>query len=148
MQRFAQDYETKYGATRHVPRLLTHFDFPAAHWKHIPSTNLIESTFATVKLRTRVTKGGWLTDCRADDGVQTTPGRARNLAPMGCARPASCFTMVSKWNDRSGGQSRRARVTVLELLEAKRFVMLIHRRFFKGSTRILNLPVTREGDTF
>jgi putative transposase len=40
-----------------VPRLLTHFDFPAAHWKHIRSTNPIESTFATVKLRTRVTKG-------------------------------------------------------------------------------------------
>jgi putative transposase len=40
-----------------VPRLLTHFDFPAAHWKHIRSTNPIESTFATVTWRTRVTKG-------------------------------------------------------------------------------------------
>jgi len=38
-------------------RLLTHFDFPAAHWKHLRSTNPIESTFATVKHRTRVTKG-------------------------------------------------------------------------------------------
>jgi putative transposase len=62
MQRFAQDYEAKYPKAvkalfTDVPRLLTHFDFPAAHWKHIRSTNPIESTFATVKLRTRVTKG-------------------------------------------------------------------------------------------
>jgi putative transposase len=62
MQRFAQDYEAKYPKAvtalfADVPRLLTHFDFPAAHWKHIRTTNPIESTFATVKLRTRVTKG-------------------------------------------------------------------------------------------
>jgi putative transposase len=62
MQRFAQDYETKYPKAvkalfADVPRLLAHFDFPAAHWKHIRSTNPIESTFATVKLRTRITKG-------------------------------------------------------------------------------------------
>src|SRR5688572_17351640 len=38
-------------------RLLTFFDFPADHWKHLRTTNPIESTFATVKLRQRVTKG-------------------------------------------------------------------------------------------
>lgn len=37
--------------------LLVFFDFPAAHWKHLRTTNPIESTFATVRLRTRVTKG-------------------------------------------------------------------------------------------
>jgi len=37
--------------------LLTFFDFPAAHWKHLRTTNPIESTFATVRLRTKVTKG-------------------------------------------------------------------------------------------
>lgn len=37
--------------------LLTFFDFPAEHWQHIRSTNAIESSFATVRLRTRVTKG-------------------------------------------------------------------------------------------
>jgi transposase-like protein len=37
--------------------LLTHFDFPAEHWIHLRTTNVIESTFATVKLRTRKTKG-------------------------------------------------------------------------------------------
>ena len=37
--------------------LLTFFDFPAAHWRHIRTTNPIESSFATVKQRTRNTKG-------------------------------------------------------------------------------------------
>ena len=33
------------------------YDFPAAHWQHIRSTNVIESVFATVRLRTVKTKG-------------------------------------------------------------------------------------------
>lgn len=37
--------------------LLTFYRFPAAHWKHIRSTNVIESVFATVRLRTYKTKG-------------------------------------------------------------------------------------------
>lgn len=37
--------------------LLTFYDFPAEHWKHIRTTNPIESTFATVRLRTKKTKG-------------------------------------------------------------------------------------------
>jgi len=37
-------------------KLMTHFELPAEHWKHL-RTNPIESTFATVKLRQRVTKG-------------------------------------------------------------------------------------------
>jgi putative transposase len=37
--------------------LLTFYDFPAEHWKHIRTTNPIESTFATVRLRTDRTKG-------------------------------------------------------------------------------------------
>jgi transposase-like protein len=37
--------------------LLTFYDFPAEHWRHIRTTNPIESTFATVRLRTRKTKG-------------------------------------------------------------------------------------------
>jgi transposase-like protein len=38
-------------------KMLTFFDFPAEHWKHLRTSNVIESTFATVRLRTRVTKG-------------------------------------------------------------------------------------------
>jgi putative transposase len=37
--------------------LLTFHDFPAYHWKHIRTTNPIESVFATVRNRTRKTKG-------------------------------------------------------------------------------------------
>ena len=38
-------------------KLLSFYDFPAAHWQTIRSTNVIESAFATVRLRQRVTKG-------------------------------------------------------------------------------------------
>jgi putative transposase len=37
--------------------LFAFYDFPAAHWLHIRSTNVIESVFATVRLRTAKTKG-------------------------------------------------------------------------------------------
>jgi transposase-like protein len=37
--------------------LVTFYDFPAAHWTHLCTTNPIESTFATVRARTKVTKG-------------------------------------------------------------------------------------------
>ena len=37
--------------------LLTFYDFPAEHWLHVRTTNPIESTFATVRLRHRRTKG-------------------------------------------------------------------------------------------
>ncbi|GAA1336822.1 IS256 family transposase [Streptomyces sanglieri] len=37
--------------------LLAFYDFPAEHWIHLRTTNPIESTFSTVKLRTKVTRG-------------------------------------------------------------------------------------------
>jgi len=43
--------------TKDRDRLLTFYDFPAEHWKHIRSTHPIESTFATVRQRTTKTKG-------------------------------------------------------------------------------------------
>jgi len=59
---FAAEYGAKYpkavaSLTADRDRLLTHFAFPAEHWGHLRTTNPIESTFATVKLRQRVTKG-------------------------------------------------------------------------------------------
>ena len=38
-------------------QMLAFFDFPAAHWQHIRTSNPIESTFATVRLRTAKTRG-------------------------------------------------------------------------------------------
>jgi len=60
--RFIKTYEDKYGnavATLVKDRdlLLSFYQFPAAHWKHIRTTNVIESVFATVRLRTYKTKG-------------------------------------------------------------------------------------------
>lgn len=40
-----------------LDRLLTFFDFPAEHWLHLKTSNPIESTFSTVRQRTKVTKG-------------------------------------------------------------------------------------------
>jgi transposase-like protein len=37
--------------------LLAFYDFPDEHWIHLKTTNPIESTFTTVRLRTEVTKG-------------------------------------------------------------------------------------------
>jgi len=59
---FAETYGVKY--ERAVAKLikdrdvlLTFYDFPAEHWKHIRTTNPIESVFATVRNRTKRTKG-------------------------------------------------------------------------------------------
>jgi putative transposase len=62
LTRFVKDYEAKWPkATEKVVKdaeaLLAFFDFPAEHWVHLKTTNPIESTFATVRLRTKVTKG-------------------------------------------------------------------------------------------
>jgi transposase-like protein len=59
---FIETYEAKYPrATACLAKdrdvLLTFYDFPAEHWMHIRTTNPIESTFATVRLRTHRTKG-------------------------------------------------------------------------------------------
>jgi transposase-like protein len=43
--------------TDDAEELLCFFDFPAEHWQHLKTSNPIESTFASVRLRTRVTKG-------------------------------------------------------------------------------------------
>ena len=59
---FVATYEAKYPkATECLAKdreaLLAFYDFPAEHWRHIRTTNPIESTFATVRLRTVKTKG-------------------------------------------------------------------------------------------
>jgi len=61
-RRFVEEYQAKYpkavdSLLAGWDSMLTFFDFPAEHWKHLRTTNPLESTFATVKLRTRVTKG-------------------------------------------------------------------------------------------
>jgi transposase-like protein len=60
--KFLLSYQAKYPKASeclHKDRsaLLTFYDFPALHWSHIRTTNPIESTFATVRLRTSKTRG-------------------------------------------------------------------------------------------
>ena len=62
MREFSDEFGAKYPKAvetleKDRDALLTFFDFPAPHWLHLRTTNPIESTFSTVKLRTRVTKG-------------------------------------------------------------------------------------------
>jgi putative transposase len=59
---FEADFGAKYPKavakiTSDIDVLLEFFNYPAEHWIHLRTTNPIESTFATVRLRTRVTKG-------------------------------------------------------------------------------------------
>ena len=59
---FVATYEAKYPKaseclSKDRDVLLTFYDFPAEHWIHLRTTNPIESTFATVRLRHRRTKG-------------------------------------------------------------------------------------------
>jgi len=59
---FLEDYRAKHPKAAESlendrDELLAFYDFPAEHWKHLRTTNPIESTFATVRLRHRRTKG-------------------------------------------------------------------------------------------
>jgi len=61
LDRFCATYEAKYPKAvdclaRDRESLLAFYDFPAAHWQHLRTTNPIESTFATIRLRTVKTR--------------------------------------------------------------------------------------------
>lgn len=65
-EKAVRDFAKTYGAkwpkavkkiTDDTEELLAFYDFPAEHWIHLRTTNPIESTFSTVKLRTKVTRG-------------------------------------------------------------------------------------------
>lgn len=61
-EQFLKDYSVKYPKACECLKqdkdvLFTFYDFPAEHWAHLRTTNPIESTFATVRHRTRQTKG-------------------------------------------------------------------------------------------
>lgn len=62
MKLFADTFTAKFPKavakiTDDAEQLLAFYDFPAEHWIHLKTSNPIESTFATVRLRTKTTKG-------------------------------------------------------------------------------------------
>ena len=62
LELFREEYGAKYPKAlakldRDWTPLTAFYDYPAEHWRHLRTTNPIESAFATVRLRTRVTKG-------------------------------------------------------------------------------------------
>jgi putative transposase len=62
LERFRTEFDAKYPKAvakldKDWAHLTAFYDFPAEHWRHLRTSNAIESSFATVKLRTRVTKG-------------------------------------------------------------------------------------------
>ena len=62
LERFRTEFDAKYPKSvakldKDWAHLTAFYDFPAEHWRHLRTSNAIESSFATVKLRTRVTKG-------------------------------------------------------------------------------------------
>ncbi|MCC6320588.1 MAG: IS256 family transposase [Phycisphaerales bacterium] len=85
---FVTTYQAKYAAAAEClmkdrDALLAFYDFPADHWLHIRTTNPIESTFATVRLRTEKTKG--------------------------CGSRVACLTMVFKLAESASRKWRRLR---------------------------------------
>ena len=62
LERFRAEFDAKYPKAvakldRDWEHLTAFYAFPAEHWRHLRTSNAIESSFATVRLRTRVTKG-------------------------------------------------------------------------------------------
>ncbi|MEU4090214.1 transposase [Streptomyces aureus] len=108
--------------------LLAFYDFPTEHWVHLRTTNPIESTFSTVKLRT----GGRQPGRGPSDGLQGRRVRSDTLArdhrrPPGPARP--CRRPVRErrpgraGGDRSGMNSGGAPATAFEVIRPCRMTI-------------------------
>lgn len=89
---FIETFEAKYPKateclTKDRDELLTFYDFPARHWQSIRTSNPIESAFATIRHRTKRTKG-----CLSRDGMLHIPlvTFLRNALPgSGCSSSAN-----------------------------------------------------------
>jgi hypothetical protein len=110
--------------------LLTFYDFPAEHGKHLRTTNPIESTFATVRLRHRRTRGsGSRTACL------TMVYKLMQSAPNagGCSTAPSSSTASSKELSSSTESNPNKR----------RLKLLIHNFLHISSLQIRNEPGLR-----
>jgi putative transposase len=76
LERFRHGFDAKYPKAiakldRDWKHLTAFYDFPGEHWRHLRTSNAIESSFATVKLRTRVRRA-------------PAPSRRRSRWPTSC----------------------------------------------------------------
>jgi transposase-like protein len=103
--RFEAEYQAKYpraaeSLTANWERLVTFFDFPAEHWKHLRTTHVIESPFATVRLRER-DQGRRFKNQGTADGVQVARHGAASLAAPrwhSAIAAGSCRREVRGWS--------------------------------------------------
>lgn len=102
-ERFGEMYGAKYPKAWECLKkdkevLLAFYDFPAEHWKHLRTTNPIESTFATIRLRHRRTKG--------------------------CGNRKTSLVMMFKLAEAASKKWRRldGHLHIISLLEGKKFV--------------------------
>jgi len=161
IQRFAHDYGARYpkavaSLRRGEGELLAFFDFPAEHWIHLPTGNIIESPLATVRFRQRIDEyvqqsrtdqaSGWgtnvsdvttLGDClrhmRSATGVVSPCWAVRRRRLPDC-RPSPA-------NQEHGGLARRVAVVSVPITQRRRAASGSRRR---GRTvvpyRILTAP--------
>ena len=111
--RFEADYGAKYpkavgSLRRDEAELLTFFDFPAEHWLHLRTGNVIESPFATVRLRQRVTKGAGSRQKGPSHGFPAPgDGRAALAENQWCTPHPTCAGWASLQRRRSAGKAKR-----------------------------------------
>lgn len=94
-EEFLSHYSAKYPAAckcleKDKEQLFTFYDFPAEHWKHIRTSNPIESMFATVRHRSRQTKG-----CGNRTATLTMVFKLAKIAEKGWIRLRG-FALLSK----------------------------------------------------
>ena len=108
---FVDEFEAKYPKAtaclvEDQEALLAFFAMPAAHWLHLRTSNLIESPFATVRLRQRVTKGaGSRTKglLMAFKLLEMAQRRWRRLNGAQTAPLGACWGPVRRWRARGTG---------------------------------------------
>jgi transposase-like protein len=108
--RFEAEYQAKYpkamdSLSANWERLVSFFDFPAEHWKHLRTTNVIESPFATVRRARHQGRG--LEDQGTVDGLQAARHGPATLAAPRWRRPAAarpCQGEVRGRSSETGGK--------------------------------------------
>jgi hypothetical protein len=116
ISRLAEDYGPKYVTEvttleKDTDALLTFFDFPAEHWKHLRMSNVIESRFRDGTAPSACDEGRRLTHEGAPDGLQASRYGAGALAPGRRAHLVPLVRMGIRFSDggATSGQGQRGR---------------------------------------